>query len=176
MRRANMIAWRPAILFVVSVLIGMYPLGFAAAIDDVVELSLTGIDPVFTGATAGGGFEQGWKWTFHFTVPTSETELTLLFSDFTDGSNRVPASNIRFYSAQSSAASTADSAITITAANASSTAMVLDGDASADAAGRQVDGTVEMQVPEGTPGGAYAGTDSAEADVPPPPPPPPDPD
>ena len=38
-----MIAWRPAILFVVSVLIGMYPLGFAAAIDDVVELSLTGI-------------------------------------------------------------------------------------------------------------------------------------
>ena len=121
-------------------------------------LAVTGIDAVDTFAIADNMFENGWSWTFHVTVPNTETLFAMKFADFVSGVNSIPAaSNIRFYSAQSSDASTAGSAITITAADTYSTPdMTLATDLDAGTAGRQIDVTVEVRVPVSTPGGSYS--------------------
>ena len=120
-------------------------------------LAVTSITPVRTYATAGGGFAAGWSWTFNVTVPTTETSLAMKFADWVSGSNSIPAAtNIRFYSAQSSDATTADSAISLAAANTYSTAMTLNADLDASTAGRQIQITVEARVPDGQAGGSYS--------------------
>ena len=127
------------------------------AIDDTAPLAVTGIDAVRSFATADGTFDNGWKWTFHITVPTGETSFAMKFADFTSGGNSIPAAaNIRFYSAQSSDAPDADSAIVIGAAGEYSADVALSADLDAGAAGRQIDVTVEARVPESTQGGSYS--------------------
>ena len=131
---------------------------FATAVNDDATLVVTGIDAVRSFATADNTFENGWAWTFHVTVPTDETVFNMKFADFVSGANSISVGeNVRFYSAQSSDAFDADSAIIIEAANTyNSTGMTLDGDLSAGTAGRQIDVTVEMRVPVGTTGGSYS--------------------
>lgn len=134
-----------------------------AAFDDTATLKVTGIDAVAnangsTGfAMANDNFGDGWAWIFHVTVPTDETLFAMKFSDFVSGLNNIPAAaNIRFYSAQSSDASTAGSAITISAANTYSANMTLASDILSGTAGRQIDVRVEVKVPIGTAGGSYS--------------------
>lgn len=120
-------------------------------------LAIVGIDTVNSTAIANGSFEVGWQWIIHFTVPTNETSFQLRFNDFTSAgtSNTIPATNIRYYSAQSSNATNADSAITETN-NDYGGALTLTGDTSTTTAGRQVDVVVQVAVPQNTPTGSYS--------------------
>jgi hypothetical protein len=121
------------------------------------SLAVTGIDSVRSFATADNTFDNGWKWTFHVTVPTSETTYKMKFNDFVSGANSVPAAtNIRIYSAQSSNASASTTALTISAADTYSGDMTLNSDLSSGTAGRQIDVTVEVRVPAATAGGSYS--------------------
>lgn len=128
-------------------------------------LSINGITTDKGTATPDGSFSDGWQWTFHFTVPTDETQFALKFSDFTNSSSTIPAaSNIRYYSAQSSNATSSDSAITITNADTYPTLMLdLTGDTATSTDGRQVDVIVQMAVPAGTASGSYSASWNAES-------------
>jgi hypothetical protein len=120
-------------------------------------LAITGIDAVRTTAIANGVFEDGWKWIIHFTVPENETSMQLRFNDFTSSTTAdvIPAANnIRYYSPQSSNASTTASAIVETS-NGYGGVMTLTSDTSTTTAGRQVDVSVEVRVPSGTDSGVY---------------------
>jgi hypothetical protein len=131
-----------------------------ADFDDTATLAVTGIDAVKTYATADDSYANGWSWKYYITVPTSETQLQMKFSDFISGANTIgAASNIRFYTAQASANADQTNAITIlNAGDPYSTAIVLDGDLEAGTAGRQIEVIVEMKVPTGSAGGSYSGS------------------
>ncbi|MDO8469620.1 MAG: Ig-like domain-containing protein [bacterium] len=121
-----------------------------------VTLAVTGISASSTFATANDTYASGWSWVFSVTVPTGETSTTMKFADWISGSNTIAAaSNIRFYSAQSSNA-TSSSPITITAANTYPSAMTLNADLDANTAGRQIQIVVEAKVPTGSAGGSYS--------------------
>ncbi|MFZ2303972.1 MAG: immunoglobulin-like domain-containing protein [Minisyncoccia bacterium] len=121
------------------------------------ELVVTGTGATNSYATADDTFNNGFKWVFHVTVPTTETQFSMKFSDFVSGANSIPAANnIRFYSAQSSDASASTSAMMITAFNTYSSPITLATDLDSSVAGRQIDVTVEMKVPTGTAGGSYS--------------------
>jgi len=130
-----------------------------AAFDDTATLVVTGIDAVKTYATADDSYINGWSWTYHITVPTSETQFKMKFSDFVSGANSIAAaSNIRFYSAQASANANSANPVTISAADTYSAAITLDADLEPTTAGRQIEVTVEMKVPTGSAGGSYSGS------------------
>ena len=138
-------------------------------------LSVTGISPVANSggwvgyATANGTFDNGWRWVFNVTVPTSETVLKMQFDNWTNGSNKILATNnIRFYSVQSSNAYDEGSAIKISAANSESGEMDLTGDANSTQDGRQIQITVEVAVPSDSAGGSYStsyGIQSIDPDI-----------
>ncbi len=129
---------------------------FTTAAESNGTLAVTGISALSTFATANDTYASGWSWIFSVTVPTSETSLTMKFADWISGSNSIAAANnIRFYSVQSSNA-TSSSPITITAANTYSSAMTLNADLDANTVGRQIQITVEAKVPTGSAGGAYS--------------------
>ena len=131
---------------------------FQTTIDDSsAVLAVTGIDAVDTFAAADNTFENGWSWIFHVTVPTSETDFAMKFADFVSGANTIlVASNIRYFTAQASAADDEASAVTILGTEAYPASIILDGDADLSAAGRQINVTVEMRVPTGSAGGSYS--------------------
>ncbi len=129
---------------------------FTTVADNTV-LAVTRISAVRSFATADNTFEHGWKWTVDATVPVSENLLQMKFADWVSGSNSIPAAtNIRFYSSQSSDAADADHAVTISAANTYSGNMTLASDLDAATPGRQIEITVEARVPADTAGGSYS--------------------
>ncbi|HEU0080915.1 MAG TPA: hypothetical protein VFQ72_02740, partial [Candidatus Paceibacterota bacterium] len=118
-------------------------------------LAVTSIDQVSGTATAGGGYEHGWAWVFHITVPNAETSLSMKFGDWThsDGTHAIDAAgNMRISSAQASSSSS----VTISAAGDYSEALDLSADLDPHAPGRQIEVRVEMQVPAGAVNGSYA--------------------
>lgn len=131
---------------------------FTTAIDDTsAVLAVTGIDAVKTFATDTNVFTDGWRWTFHVTVPTGETNFAMKFGDFLSGASTIlAASNIRYYTAQSSAHSSSATSVTITGADAYPSGITLDSDLDTSTAGRQIDVTVEAKVPTGSAGGSYS--------------------
>ncbi|HQU07871.1 MAG: hypothetical protein B7X04_02260 [Parcubacteria group bacterium 21-54-25] len=132
---------------------------FTTAVDNnTAVLAVNGIDATKTYAIADDTFGNGWAWTFHVTVPTTEQYLSMKFNDFLGApSGTIPvAGNVRFYSLQSSDANATTSAITIAGPGAYSAPMHLTGDLAPGTAGRQVDIVVEMRVPTGTTGGSYS--------------------
>ncbi len=123
-------------------------------------LALTGVTPVSTTATADGTFADGFQWVLHFVVPTNETSFQMEFSNFTTptSTGTIPAANnIRYFSPESSNATSSASAITETN-NGFGGALTLTGDTSTTTPGRQIDVTVEVAVPSGTPTGVYSTT------------------
>lgn len=120
-------------------------------------LAVTSIEMIDTSATANGAFADGWKYVFHVTASSSEQNLAMKFSDWlrTDGSGSIPvAGNMRISSPQ---ANNGGATILLTGANTySSPALFMIGDINPLMNGRQVDITVEVAVPEGTPSGAYS--------------------
>lgn len=129
-------------------------------------LALAGVDTVNATATADGTFASGWKWVLHFTVPDTETSFQLKFGGFTNSGaagNVIPtAGNIRYFSPQSSNATTESAAIAETDTNYGG-AMTLTGDTSTTTPGRQVDVTIEAAIPSGTPTGSYTSTFGAKS-------------
>ncbi len=122
-------------------------------------LLVTKINPVKISASADGTYANGWQWIFDVTVPTSETNLTMKFADWLNGSNTIPAaSNMQFFSAQSTNAADQAHAISITAANTYSAVMSINADSDLDAitAGRQIQLTVEVKIPTGSAAGSYS--------------------
>ncbi len=120
-------------------------------------LAVTSVDAIDTTATADNTYENGWKYVFHITMPSSEPHLAMKFADWINGSNAsstIPAGgNMRLSSAQSDNASTT---IPITAANTYSTPdFNMTGDLDPVAPGRQVQVTVEVKIPVGTANGSY---------------------
>lgn len=127
------------------------------------SLAVTGISAVAnqngsTGfSTPNNSFDDGWRWTFHITVPTSETQFAMKFADFTSGANVLSAANnIRFYTAQSSAHAASTTAMTIAGANVYPATITLDADLDSNTPGRQIEVTVEARVPVSTPEGSYS--------------------
>ena len=121
-------------------------------------LGVTGVTASSSYATVGGGFTAGWSWIFNVTVPTSEASTTMKFADWVGvGTSTIPAlNNIRFYSPQSSNASTTASAKLISGANTYADYMTIDGDLDVNTAGRQIQIIVETQIPTGSAAGAYS--------------------
>jgi len=126
-------------------------------------LAVTGVDTVRSSASADNQYSDGWEWTLHVTVPDNENAFRIRFSDWGNASSTFPtANNMRIYSAQSSNATSSDSAISETG-NGYSDWIYLNGDSSSTTAGRQVDLTVDVKIPFGTPNGSYTTTYTAES-------------
>lgn len=116
------------------------------------SLGVTNITAVKTSATANNTYSDGWKWNFDLLVPNGETKLQMKFVDWTNGSLSIPAGgNMRFYSTQSTNASTTASAINIDTTNSYGDELILD-----PSKGQQVQVSVEVKVPVGTTGGSYS--------------------
>ena len=117
-------------------------------------LSVDSIVPVHTSGTADGTYADGWSYIFNITVPTTEPNLSMKFSDWLDAnSDLLPvAGNMRISSAQAS-----DSApVTITAANTySSPALDMVGSVSTSTPGLHVQVLVEVKIPLTTINGSY---------------------
>jgi hypothetical protein len=119
-------------------------------------LEVTSIEMIDTTATANGSFTDGWEYVFHITAPTSEENLAMKFNNWlkTGGGGTIPvAGNMRISSLQ---ANNGGATILLTAANTYSTPdLTMTGDLDPVMLGRQVEITVEVAVPNGTPNGAY---------------------
>ena len=117
-------------------------------------LGVASIAQVKASATAGAGFEGGWQWVFHVTVPSNEPSVRMKFGDWqnSNGSSTITmGGNMRISSEQASSTEP----ITLNAAGIYSDAMTITGDLDPNTPGKQIDIKVEMQIPEGTENGAY---------------------
>lgn len=121
------------------------------------SLVVASIDAVDTSATADGTFANGWKYLFHITVPTNESDLSMKFANWLDAAipSSIPAAgNMRISSAQ---ANNSGATIPVTAANTyTAPALHMTGDLDLATAGKQVDVMVEVAVPVGTVNGSYS--------------------
>lgn len=120
------------------------------------ELAVTSIEAEDTTAVANGTFADGWKYRFHITLPSDESDLAMKFENWihTNGSSTIPvANNMRISSAQASSTGP----VVLSAANTYSSpslAMITDLDPEED--GMQVEVLVEVAVPAGTLNGSYS--------------------
>lgn len=117
-------------------------------------LAVTSIDQIQSVATAGGGYGQGWAWTFRITVPSNEQNVQLKFADWSlsSGTGTISVANNMRVSSQQAATATP---VTLTAGDTYSAAMTITGDMDTNIPGRQIEVKVEMQVPSGTANGSY---------------------
>lgn len=119
-------------------------------------LEVTSIEMIDTTATANGSFNDGWEYVFHITVPTSEPNLAMKFSDWlqTGDDGTIPvANNMRISSLQ---ADNDGATVLLIAENVYSTPdLHMTEDLDLDMDGLQVEVTVEVAVPNGTSNGAY---------------------
>ncbi len=117
-------------------------------------LHVDSINSVKTNATADGTYANGWVYVFNITIPTNETNLSMMFSDWT-GTGTIPAGgNMQISSAQ---ANNGGAQVPITAANTYSTPpLVMTGDLDPATPGLQVQVTVDVAVPIGTANGSYS--------------------
>ncbi len=125
-------------------------------VDADVELEVTSIEMIDTTATANGSFASGWEYVFHITAPMSEADLSMKFDNWlrTGGAGTIPvANNMRISSLQ---ADNAGATVLLTGANTYATPyLTMVQDLNPGLAGRQVQITVEVAVPNGTPNGSY---------------------
>lgn len=90
-------------------------------------LAVTGVNSIKLTGIANNTYADGWKWVFHITLPSNENLVRMRFSDFTNGSQVIPANNIRLYSSQSVNSNSEATAIQISAADTYSDQPVLSG-------------------------------------------------
>src|SRR3990167_636117 len=95
------------IILITAIMIGSNLIAFNANAQVTPVLGVTQITAVQTFASPDNTFENGWRWVFDITVPENETVLNMKFADWIKSADTIPASgNIRFYSEQSSNATT----------------------------------------------------------------------
>ncbi|MBI5134162.1 MAG: hypothetical protein HZA81_02135 [Candidatus Taylorbacteria bacterium] len=117
-------------------------------------LGVSSISQVRSTATAGGGFGQGWEWTFNVTVPSDEQVVRMKFGDWvhTNGVSSVDMEgNMRISSEQASSSVP----IVMAAAGVYSDPMAIVSDLDPSAPGLQIQIKVEMKVPSGAQNGSY---------------------
>ncbi|MDR3570756.1 MAG: IPT/TIG domain-containing protein [Candidatus Pacebacteria bacterium] len=116
-------------------------------------LAVTSITPVQTSGTADGTYANGWSYIFNITVPTSEPNLSMEFSNWLDSaSDTIPvAGNMQISSAQAS--NTAP--VTISAANTFSSPLHMIGNLSTSTPGLHVQVLVQVKIPLNTVNGSY---------------------
>lgn len=152
------------VFFAGFIFLSLGAIPFAYAEESPSDIALDSVTADHSSATADGTFAHGWKWEFHFTVPTGETSFKMKFSDFTNGPHSIPASTTRIFSPQSDHDSEVD-AIVLTESDSFSDGMHLTGDLSGDP-GRQIVVTAEVALPAGSAGGMYSGSYDVESDAP----------
>ncbi|HEY4503968.1 MAG TPA: YDG domain-containing protein [Candidatus Paceibacterota bacterium] len=151
----NILSFQKIILFAVVFIASNFFTSNAQAMG---PLGVTQTSAVQTFATADNTFDNGWKWVFDVTVPEDEVILKMKFADWVKGTDIISAgSNIRFYSEQSSNA-TSSSSIIISSKNTYSSDMYINRGVDLDEVknGRQIQITVEARIPEGSAGGSYS--------------------
>jgi hypothetical protein len=117
-------------------------------------LAVTSITPVQTSATADGTYADGWSYLFNITVPTTEPNLSMMFSNWLDSaSDMIPvAGNMQISSAQAANAAP----VTISAASTySSPPLLMLGNLSTSTPGLHVQVLVQVKVPLSTVNGSY---------------------
>jgi hypothetical protein len=129
-------------------------------------LAIDDTDAVDTSGIANGEWADGWEWLITFTVPDNETQFQMQFTDFSsNGDSFAAGSNIRYFTSQSDTATSSDSAVVIDDANEYGDVITLTGDADAGTPGRQVEVSVQVKIPLGTPEGSYSTTFQARTDT-----------
>src|SRR3989344_4050320 len=126
-------------------------------------LHVDGITNVKTAAIADNTYPNGYVWTFRVTVPSTETNFFMKFTDFagTIAPNTIAAANnVRYYSAQSSNANTEGTAVGVTGNDYPAAALAVDTSTDLDSAtaGIQIDVRVQVKVPTGTAADTYSGS------------------
>ena len=125
-------------------------------------LAVDEIESVDSEGVADNLFADGWKWIIRFTVPDNEDAFRIRFSDWGNATTSFPAEgNIRLSIAESDNASTTDLGF-IVEGNDYSDWFNLSGDDSATEPGRQINLTVEVKIPFGTPTGSYSSNFTAQ--------------
>ncbi len=117
-------------------------------------LSVTSITPVNTTGTADGVFADGWSYIFNITVPTTEPNLSMKFSDWLGANSATlpAAGDMQISSAQAVSAAP----ILISAANTYSTpALDMIGSISTSTPGLHVQVLVQVKIPLNTVNGSY---------------------
>ncbi|MEK7194903.1 MAG: Ig-like domain-containing protein [Patescibacteria group bacterium] len=118
---------------------------------------VTNITAVKTFAIADGTYANGWEWVFEATLPVSEASVSMKFADWVSGSNTIPAaSNIRYFSSQSSDVFDETTASVIGAADTYGDPMNMNADLDLSKVGRQVQIHVQVKVPVGSAAGSYS--------------------
>src|SRR3989344_5851463 len=147
-------------LFSVFIALAYAPIAYADG-----TLGITAVSAEKTYAQADNNFAHGWKWVFALTVPTDEPVLQMKFGNWTKVNSAIsPVGNVRFYSAQSSNSTSAGGAIGVNAVDTYGSVMNLlpitnpTFDLSTSTPGRQIQITVEVQIPTGSAGGSYTGS------------------
>jgi hypothetical protein len=142
---------------------------FVTAACDSVTLGVTQNKLIKSRATKDGNPANGWHWVLDVTVPTASTTLDMKFSNLTGtGATTINASNIHFYSEQSSAfSSSADMADIIEADAWSTDHLILNDDIDNNSAnGRQIQIIIEAGVPSSASDLPYSATYEIEASAP----------
>ena len=147
-------------LFSVFIALAYAPIAYADG-----TLGITAVSAEKTYAQADNNFAHGWKWVFALTVPTDEPVLQMKFGNWTKVNSAIShVGNVRFYSAQSSNSTSAGGAIGVNAVDTYGSVMNLlpitnpTFDLSTSTPGRQIQITVEVQIPTGSAGGSYTGS------------------
>jgi len=117
-------------------------------------LAVTSVDAVDTTGTADGAYENGWKYVFNITIPTDEPNVAMKFSDWTSGANILPVGgNMRISSAQANNGGATIPVVTAGVYTTPDLHMTTDLDPATP--GIQVQLTVEVKIPVGTPSASY---------------------
>ncbi len=142
------------LLSIIALIVVVFPVKMVSASG---SLAVTGVSSVKVTGIANNTYSDGWKWIFHITLPSDENLVRMRFSDFSNGSQIIPANNIRLYSAQSVNSSNEATAVQISAADTYSDQIninsVLDLDPLTD--GIQIDMNVDSRIPFGIVGTGY---------------------
>lgn len=130
-------------------------------------LAVTGVDAIRTTGIADNTYADGWEWVMHLTVPDNENAFRIKFTDWflnNASSTSFPANdNMEVWSAQSSNAGSAGSAIAAGNNFATNSWLMLTGDTSSTTPGRQIDLHIMVKIPTGTAAGNYTTTYTAQS-------------
>lgn len=129
-------------------------------------LALDDTEAIDTTGTANGEWADGWEWLLSFTIPDDENQFQMRFTNFASDDDEIAAAdNIRYFTSQSDSATSSARAVVIEEEGEYAEAITLTGDADAATPGRQVDVTVQVKIPFGTPEGAYTTTFGVRTDT-----------
>ncbi|MFA6252541.1 MAG: fibronectin type III domain-containing protein [Candidatus Paceibacterota bacterium] len=127
------------------------------------------INPDKSYAINDNNFDHGWEWYISLTIPTTDPNVRLKFSDFAGTVGSIPATgnNIRYYSADDTNGHTTEgTAINVATVNTYPGDYLIfnaGSDQQADMPGYQVVVRAQVKVPVAATGGSYAGQFKVEA-------------